>query len=162
MCGRAYSTYTDDEISFQYLNRRQLKFGPLKPNYDMSPTQIAPTVRLMDGARDIDTTTWGLIPEWSPEFKMKFSTINARSEGVFESRPYKKPILQRRCIIPVSGFFEWKKGGQLEASVQDLPEGSADHVVGWHLDELARWDSRGTTLVLHYDDRGQFVYGEDP
>jgi len=55
--------------------------------------------------------TWGLIPEWSPEFKMKFSTINARSEGVFESRLYKKPVLQRRCIIPVSGFFEWKKEG---------------------------------------------------
>ena len=30
---------------------------------------------------------------------------------VFESRLYKKPILQRRCIIPVSGFFEWKKEG---------------------------------------------------
>jgi putative SOS response-associated peptidase YedK len=65
----------------------------------------------MDGARDIDTMTWGLIPERSPEFKMKFSTINARSEGVFESRLYKKPILTRRCVIPVSGFFEWKKKG---------------------------------------------------
>jgi putative SOS response-associated peptidase YedK len=111
MCGRAYSTYTDDEISFQYLNRRPLKFGPLKPNYNMAPTQTAPTVRLMDSVREIDTMTWGLIPEWSTEFKMKFSTINARSEGVFESRLYKKPILQRRCIIPVSGFFEWKKEG---------------------------------------------------
>jgi putative SOS response-associated peptidase YedK len=49
-------------------------------------------VRLMDGARHLDPITWGLKPEWSPEFKMKFSTINARSEGVFESRLYKKPI----------------------------------------------------------------------
>jgi putative SOS response-associated peptidase YedK len=65
----------------------------------------------MDGARDVDTMPWGLIPEWSPEFKMKFSTINARSEGVFESRLYNKAVLQRRCIIPVSGFFEWKKEG---------------------------------------------------
>jgi putative SOS response-associated peptidase YedK len=88
-----------------------LKIGPLKPNYNMAPTQTAPTVRLTDGTREIDEMTWGLIPEWSPEFKMKFSTINARSEGVFESRLYKKPILQRRCIIPVSGFFEWKKEG---------------------------------------------------
>jgi putative SOS response-associated peptidase YedK len=54
---------------------------------------------------------WGLVPEWSPDFAMKFSTINARSEGVFESRLYKKAILQRRCIVPVSGFFEWKKEG---------------------------------------------------
>jgi putative SOS response-associated peptidase YedK len=111
MCGRAYSTYTAEELYFQFLNKKPLKLGPLKPNYNMAPTQTAPTVRLMAGARDIDTMAWGLIPEWSPEFKMKFSTINARSEGVFESRLYKKPILQRRCIIPVSGFFEWKKEG---------------------------------------------------
>jgi putative SOS response-associated peptidase YedK len=111
MCGRAYSTYTAEELYFQFLNKKPLKIGPLKPNYNMAPTQEAPTVRLMDGARAIDAMAWGLIPEWSPEFKMKFSTINARSEGVFESRLYKKPILQRRCIIPVSGFFEWKKEG---------------------------------------------------
>jgi len=109
MCGRAYSTYTAEELYFQFLNKKPLKLAAFKPNYNMSPTQEAPAVRVMDGARDVDTMTWGLIPEWSPEFKMKFSTINARSEGVFESRLYKKPILQRRCIIPVSGFFEWKK-----------------------------------------------------
>jgi putative SOS response-associated peptidase YedK len=77
----------------------------------MAPTQTAPTVRLTNSTRDVYTMAWGLIPEWSPEFKMKFSTINARSEGVFESRLYKKPILQRRCIVPVTGFFEWKKEG---------------------------------------------------
>jgi putative SOS response-associated peptidase YedK len=111
MCGRAYSTYTVEELYFQFLNKKPLKLSPFKPNFNMAPTQTAPTVRLMDGVRDFDTMAWGLIPEWSPEFKMKFSTINARSEGVFESRLYKKPILQRRCIIPVSGFFEWKKEG---------------------------------------------------
>jgi putative SOS response-associated peptidase YedK len=113
MCGRAYSTYTADELYFVYLNRKlQRGESPFeKPNYNFSPTQTAPIIRLTNGSRAVDTMTWGLIPEWSPEFKMKFSTINARSEGVFESRLYKKPILTRRCIIPVSGFFEWKKEG---------------------------------------------------
>jgi putative SOS response-associated peptidase YedK len=111
MCGRAYSTYTAEELYFQFLNKKRLKLAPFKPNFNMAPTQTAATVRLMDGERAVDTMAWGLIPEWSPEFKMKFSTINARSEGVFESRLYKKPVLQRRCIIPVSGFFEWKKEG---------------------------------------------------
>jgi len=113
MCGRAYSTYTADELYFVYLNRKlQRGESPFeKPNYNFSPTQNSLIVRLIDGARNIDTMTWGLVPEWSPEFKMKFSTINARSEGVFESRLYKKPVLQRRCLLPVSGFFEWKKEG---------------------------------------------------
>ena len=85
MCGRAYSTYTAEEHYFQFLNKKPLKLEPLKPNFNVSPTHTTPILRLTDGARDIDTMTWGLIPEWSPEFKMKFSTINARSERVFES-----------------------------------------------------------------------------
>ena len=108
MCGRAYSTYTADELYFQFLNKRPLKIGPLKPNYNVSPTQTASIVRLADGSRTIDEMVWGLIPEWSPEFKIKFSAIKARSEGVFESRLYKKPVITRRCIIPFSGFFESK------------------------------------------------------
>ena len=54
---------------------------------------------------------WGLIPEWSPEFSTKLSTINAKSETIHESRLYKKAIVQRRCIVPVSGFYEWKREG---------------------------------------------------
>jgi putative SOS response-associated peptidase YedK len=109
MCGRAYSTYTAEELYFQFLNKQPLKVEPLKPNFNMSPTHSVPIVRTTDGTREFDTMHWGLVPEWSPDFAMKFSTINARSEGVFESRLYKKAILQRRCIVPVSGFFEWKK-----------------------------------------------------
>jgi putative SOS response-associated peptidase YedK len=111
MCGRAYSTYTDDEISFLYLNRRPLKFGPLKPNYNMSPTHNVPTLRITEGVREFDNMRWGLIPEWSPEFSTKLSTINAKSETIFESKLYKKAIVQRRCLVPVSGFFEWKREG---------------------------------------------------
>ena len=114
MCGRAYSTYTDDEISFHYLNRRPVKFGPLKPNYNFSPTQTAPIVRFMNGAREADIMTWGLIPEWSLDFSTKLSTINAKSETIFESKLYKKAIVQRRCLVPVSGFFEWKRTGVIK------------------------------------------------
>jgi putative SOS response-associated peptidase YedK len=104
--------YNFNEISFLYLNRRPLKLGPLKPNFNMSPTHNVPTLRLVDGTREIDTMQWGLIPEWSPEFKMTLFTINARSEVIHASRLYKKTILQRRCIVPVSGFFEWKREGK--------------------------------------------------
>jgi len=52
---------------------------------------------------------WGLVPEWSPEFSTKLSTINAKSGTVFESKLYKKAIVQKRCLVPVSGFFEWKR-----------------------------------------------------
>jgi hypothetical protein len=58
LCGRILScaavpiqTYTDDEISFLYLNRRPLKFGPLKPNYNISPTHNVPNHGRRSGIR---------------------------------------------------------------------------------------------------------------
>jgi putative SOS response-associated peptidase YedK len=111
MCGRAYETYTADELYFQYLNKRPLNLKPFKPNYNMSPTQQSPVLRLIDGARQFDEMRWQLVPRWEKEFKTKISTINAKSETVFESRLYKGLIVRQRCIIPLSGFFEWKKEG---------------------------------------------------
>jgi len=45
-------------------------------------------------------------------FTTTLSTINARSEGVFQSRLYRDLVIRQRCILPLSGFFEWKKDGQ--------------------------------------------------
>ena len=111
MCGRAYETYTADELYFQYLNKRPLNLKPFKPNYNMSPTQQSPVLRLIDGTRQFDEMRWQLVPRWEKEFKTKISTINAKSETVFESRLYKSLIVRQRCIVPLSGFFEWRKEG---------------------------------------------------
>src|SRR5215471_9838827 len=114
MCGRAYSTYSAEELYFQYLNRKPLSGEDLpfsKPNYNMAPTQTVPVVRQVNGGRSIDAMRWGLIPPWEKQFSTKISTINARSEGVFESRLYKSHVVKRRCIVPISGFFEWKREG---------------------------------------------------
>jgi putative SOS response-associated peptidase YedK len=115
MCGRAYSTYTEQELAIRYLNRKAPKIPAFKPNYNLAPTQKAPIVRVDEsGNRQIELYNWGLIPSWSPEFKTKFSTINAKSETVFESRMYKGPVLMQRCIVPLSGFIEWKAAGEGE------------------------------------------------
>jgi len=49
----------------------------------------------------------GLIPWFSKDGKQTYSTINARAEGVRTNASYREPFLKRRCIVPVSGFFEW-------------------------------------------------------
>ena len=38
-----------------------------------------------------------------------FSTINARAETVTTSRTFREPFKKRRCIVPASGFYQWKK-----------------------------------------------------
>jgi len=111
MCGRAYETYTADELYFQYLNKRPVKLQAIAPNYNLCPTQISPVLRMVEGERRFDEMHWQLIPRWEPAFKTKLSTINAKSETVFESRLYRGLVTRQRCIVPLSGFFEWKKDG---------------------------------------------------
>lgn len=49
-----------------------------------------------------------LIPGWAKEEKIGHKMINARSETV-ESKPsYRHAFLNKRCIIPMDSFYEWK------------------------------------------------------
>jgi len=52
---------------------------------------------------------WGLIPSWSKEPRTKFSTINARAETITKSPAFRGPFQHRRCLVPASGFYEWRQ-----------------------------------------------------
>ena len=113
MCGRAYETYTDEELYFRYLSKRPITLLPqLSPIYNLCPTQNSPVLRLVAGERQFDQMHWQLIPGYEPKFKTKLSTINARSETVFTSKLYRDLVIRQRCILPISGFFEWKTDGE--------------------------------------------------
>lgn len=66
----------------------------------------------MEGGRSIQLFNWGLIPfwvkDWAAASKLRNQTLNARSEEVFEKASFRDAIKSMRCIIPVTGFYEWK------------------------------------------------------
>ena len=117
MCGRMYSTYTEDELIFRYLNRKHLNWEIIEeiptfsPNYNICPTQTGLVFCAFDGKIGFRTMRWGLVPSWAKSVKDadKYSMINAKSEEITEKRSYKSAFQKRRCIIPISGFFEWKR-----------------------------------------------------
>ena len=49
MCGRAYETYTDEELTIQYLNRHPPELDWVRPNFNMAPTQHSPVVVVRNG-----------------------------------------------------------------------------------------------------------------
>lgn len=55
---------------------------------------------------------WGLVPGFvKQEDKAKEYagyTLNAKSETIFEKVSFKKVIDTKRCLIPVTGFYEWR------------------------------------------------------
>jgi putative SOS response-associated peptidase YedK len=84
MCGRAYETYTDEELYFRYLNKHPITELPFaSPIYNLCPTMNSPVLRWIAGQRRFDQMHWQLIPNREPTFKTNLSTINAKSETVF-------------------------------------------------------------------------------
>ena len=57
---------------------------------------------------------WGFVPSHTPsmekasEFLNRYNTLNAKSENIFESKLYCHAILNKRCLVLCSGFFEWR------------------------------------------------------
>ena len=67
---------------------------------------------VLTGDEQIRYSRWGLIPYWlrRPEdvVTVRNQTVNARAETIFENASFRVPIRQRRCLVPVSGFYGWR------------------------------------------------------
>jgi putative SOS response-associated peptidase YedK len=59
---------------------------------------------------------WGLIPSWTRSTEdaniIRYKTFNARAESVDNKPSFSGSIKSKRCIIPVSGFYEWQHAGR--------------------------------------------------
>ena len=38
-------------------------------------------------------------------------TLNARADTIFEKPSFREPIMKKRCIVPSTGYFEWRHEG---------------------------------------------------
>mgnify|MGYP000438136431 CR=1 FL=1 len=83
----------------------------IRLDYDSGETPVL-AVRLAPGAgRRADHLQWGLIPHWSPDPTVGAKMFNARSETVTEKPAFREAFAGRRCLIPVDGYYEWRKVG---------------------------------------------------
>jgi putative SOS response-associated peptidase YedK len=108
MCGR-YAI-----ISVPEAMRRLFRYAEqpnFPPRYNVAPTQPIPVVRLAEGARQFALMRWGLLPSWVKDPRTFTLLINARAETVGEKPAFRNAMKRRRCLIPVDGFYEWRRDG---------------------------------------------------
>ncbi|MFH0996875.1 MAG: SOS response-associated peptidase [Pseudomonadota bacterium] len=86
-------------------------FPGLVPRYNIAPTQAAAVVRSTGKASSIDLLRWGLVPSWAKDISAGSRMINARSESLPDKPAFRNAVRLRRCIVPASGFYEWKPEG---------------------------------------------------
>jgi len=87
-----------------YYGRIDNRIGKLTPRYNIAPSQPLATL-LNIGTYTF--THFGLVPHWMKE--KTAVAINARAETLAEKPSFREPFRHKRCIIPVNGFYEWKK-----------------------------------------------------
>lgn len=86
------------------------------PRYNVPPGSALPFISetLTDGGemvRRLEPAGWGLVPGWANETAPGFRAFNARSETVADKPMFRSAFAHRRCLVPVSGYYEWKTVG---------------------------------------------------
>jgi putative SOS response-associated peptidase YedK len=115
MCGHATYKLTWEEIVALYRLTLDQPAVNTRARYNVCPTTTIDTILDQDGKRRLERMRWGLIPSWwsKPLKDMKFATFNARAETVATKPMFRSAFKRNRCMIPVSGYYEW----------QDTPSG---------------------------------------
>lgn len=110
MCGRFTHEYTWPEVhAFLCLDafRTPEALAGFEKRYNVAPTQQVPVIRTgEDGVAELVSMRWGFVPSWAKG--MARASINARAETVATNRVFRAAFKERRCLVPMSGFFEWQ------------------------------------------------------
>ncbi len=116
MCGRSSLTKTEKELEKRFnatfYTEELERYNPI-PNYNVAPTHPMPVI-LSHKSAVFRIFHWGLIPHWAKEKSIGSKMINARTETLLDKAAFKKLMTYKRCIVPMDGFYEWKKEGKLK------------------------------------------------
>lgn len=110
MCGRMANTLPTDSVARLFSATPANDLPPV-PDYNICPTQSVAVVTAEAGRR-LRPMRWGFIPQWYKSPTDGPLLINARSETVAEKPAFRAAVRARRCLVPVSGFYEWHRTKQ--------------------------------------------------
>jgi len=107
MCGRFAQPNLFDMNKYRCVK----KIGALDPRFNIAPTSLVPVIRVPQGETDavMETLKWGFVTTWAQTPNKEGLLANARGETVAEKRSFKDSFQKRRCLVPVSGFYEWQQ-----------------------------------------------------
>jgi putative SOS response-associated peptidase YedK len=107
VCGRF--NVDADPLSQLLLELVRLRH-PGPDNHNAAPTETITVLRLDDEGRpELVPMRWWLTPHWAKKPETRYSMFNARSETVEKSPAFREPFRRHRCVVPISGFYEWMR-----------------------------------------------------
>lgn len=108
MCGRIANTLPSDAMA-QLFAASPANNLPNVPNFNICPTTGIHVVMSEEDSRKLVKMRWGFIPHWYKKPNGGPLLINARAETIAEKPAFRSACRERRCLIPISGFYEWTR-----------------------------------------------------
>ncbi len=118
MCGRYTYRFTWSQIHEQLsgcglaLDEATLAMTGPAARFNVAPTTDVPVIVARSktlGSLSAAMMRWWLVPHWAQEASTKYPMFNARSATAATKPAFRGPMKYRRCVLPASGFYEWKK-----------------------------------------------------
>jgi putative SOS response-associated peptidase YedK len=134
MCGRFTQQRPTSELA-EIFGAEDLADDP-GGRFNVAPTDAAAVVVEKAERRGVVSYRWGLVPHWAADAKGASRAINARAETVASMPTFRDAYRRRRCIVPVDGFYEWRRDGTLRQPflirrTDGLPLALAGLWAGW-------------------------------
>lgn len=81
--------------------------------YNIAPNSAIPVVRPRPGrGRETASLRWGLTPAWARADEPAARLVNARAETLAAKPSFRDALRARRCVMPITGFYEWETVGR--------------------------------------------------
>jgi putative SOS response-associated peptidase YedK len=106
MCGRTALTTSPEDLRDAF---DLAKVPDFAPRYNVVPSQPVAVIR-SEGS--LELLRWGLVPFWAKDPSIGHKLALARAETAETTPAFRDAIRQRRCVVVVSGFYEWKRAGK--------------------------------------------------
>tara|TARA_A100000164_G_C21761261_1_gene701707 strand:- start:272 stop:913 length:642 start_codon:yes stop_codon:yes gene_type:complete len=100
MCGRYYLDF-DLLESENFDSKNSIIY---ETNFNITPQTKVPIFI----ENELTMATWGFFPDWIKNQKNSKPLFNTRWETVQEKRTFKAAFKKHRCLVPISGWYEWK------------------------------------------------------
>ena len=146
MCGRLSQGMTWQELYELY----DLT-GPawdVRPRYNVRPTDEVSIIRLGADGRELVPAIWWLVPPWADGPNPKFPMFNARAESLADKKSFAGPFRSRRCLIPFTGWFEWRaEGGRKQPYFLALKSGPFAVAGLWEVSRRAAQPIASCTVI---------------
>lgn len=114
-----------------------------QPSWNVAPGRRLLILRKVDGQLECAEVLWNLTPGWLKDLSR--APFNAKAEFLHDKAMFREPLVERRCLIPVDGYYVWKQQGQRKQPWYLRREEGGMALAGlwtrYSLDDGSYWDS---------------------